>query len=83
MVIRACLLAKIDRKAPRISTQPLMRSIVSHGEPFQMDLLELSTLESEKHLREKKENSKVLTASLNIYITKHNAKRTGIIQELE
>jgi len=63
-MIRTCLLAQIEAEAQLISTQPLMRSIDSHAEPFQTDLLELSTLESEKHLWEKTENSKVLTASL-------------------
>ena len=66
MVIRTCLLAQIDRKAPRISTQPLMRSIVSHAEPFQMDLLELSTVESKIHLWEKRKNSKGVRTSLTL-----------------
>ena len=64
-MIRTCLLAQIEAEAQLISTKPLMRSIDSHAEPFQTDLLELSTLESEKHLWEKKENSKGLRASLN------------------
>ena len=64
-MIGACLLAQIEAEAQLISTQPLMRSIDSHAEPLQADLLELSTLESEKHLWEKKENSKGLRASLN------------------
>ena len=66
-MIRTCLLAQIEAEAQLISTQPLMRSIDSHVEPFQTDLLELSTVKSEIHLWEERKNSKVLTASLTIF----------------
>ena len=40
MVVRTWLLAQIEEEAQLSSTHPLMRSIISHAEAFELGLIE-------------------------------------------